>query len=326
MTEQIPGELPGVAPPTIDLAGRIRVMSGDMRFYRHLIVALFTTSAVGCAVLKSDWSNASLSAKPPIRLASPKIDADSVSLDVAFVSISVGDESSPEAGELTGQRSGVEELWHWVDETAINPDVRAALRTNGLRIGRVHTKSEFTRALNAIRRTPQDQAAKLLAAAGVGSDASQPSRQIPCRLGKRIELPVRQPAAGEIATLVSLDGQTIGRTLDAAQPLFAITAQSKDASSVRLRMQPEIQYGAMKQTWVSNDSAMHIANRRDSWVLEPLGFEIAAEAGGTIVLGAMLPHHGLGEQMFTGNTADGEVDHVVLVIRVAELPKLLANH
>jgi len=126
-------------------------------------------------------------------------------------------------------------------------------------------------------------------------------------------------------TLVSLDGRTVGRTLSSPQPIFSITVQPTDASGIRIRMQPEIQYGGMRQTWVGSDSALRIDNRRESWLLESLMFEMELAKGSTIVAGATSPASGLGSQMFTGMTADGEVDHVLMVINVSSVPELLAR-
>jgi hypothetical protein len=308
------------------------------RLPRHTtaIIAGFAVSmGVGCAAFKSDWKDDVTTSNRPVQLVSPKIDSGSVGLDVSFVSILAEKSPPTQSKRLAGQpgatageteaRSGVEEVWRWIDETIIEPKVRAELRLNGLRVGRVHTHSEFGRALAEIRRLPQDQAAKLLASAAVGSDVTQASRRIPCRIGKRYELPVRQPAVGQVATLVSLGGQTIGKTLDAPQPMFAVTMQPSDTTSVRMKLQPEIQYGAMKQTWVSNDSALRIDNRRDSWSMPDLGFEVQAVAGAVLVIGAVMPPHGLGQQMFTGKTADGDTDHVLMLIHVADLPSMMAK-
>lgn len=309
-----------------------------MTISRSLIACFFWTTLAGCAVIKPDWTADRVTSKPPLSLASPKLAAASVTLDVAFVSIradqslaeSLVDRSNqpavlPNTSTPVASRSPVEEMWRWIDETAITPEVRDALRLNGLRVGRVHTQSEFARALQAIRRTPADAATQLLDSAAVGSDSVQTSRRIPCILGKRHELPVNHPSSGDVATLVSLGGQTIGRTLNAPQPLFAITVQPHDASGVRVRMQPEIQFGAMRQTWVSSESALRIDNRRESWTMDELAFELASAAGDTIVAGSVLPSHGLGEQMFTGRTADGQVDHKLVVIRVTELPDMMAR-
>jgi len=292
---------------------------------------------VGCSALRTDLVEEPRPAGTTSGLPAPKRDPSATVLDVAFVSIVKEEESQvatePHATLLSSEstpspelrRSSVGELWRWIDETAIAPETRAALRQNGIRVGRVHTKSEFTRTLSAIRRAPQDEATKLLNSAAVGSDLSHASSRYPCRMGKRHELPVRNPAPGEVATLVSLGGSTIGKTLSTPQPIFALTVKSFDAFGVRLQMQPEIQYGTMRQTWVGSDSALRIDNRRESWQLEPLGFELTSEKGGMIVVGATTPAFGLGQQMFTGTTADGDVDHVVMVLTVASIPELLGK-
>jgi hypothetical protein len=290
-------------------------------------------SALGCTNLRSTFDEELPATAAKAGLPSPKPDPGTTTLDVAFISIvrkpatepTSSQELPPAADTEVPPRTSDEELWRWIDETAIAPETRAALRLNGIRVGKVHTMSEFTRSLNAIRREPLDEAAKLLDAAAVGSDLSHKSRRIPCRMGRRYELPVRNPAPGEVPTLVSLDGQTIGRTLSSPQPMFAVTLQPADASGILIRMQPEIQYGGMRQTWVGSDSALRIDNRRESWLLETLAFEMNLAKGSTIVAGSTVPASGLGSQMFTGMTADGEVDHVLMVINVTSIPELLAK-
>lgn len=290
-------------------------------------------SALGCTSLRSTFDDELPATAAKAGLPTPKSDPGTTTLDVAFVSIVRKPAMEPTsslalpvvADTAETSRTSDEELWRWIDETAIAPETRAALRLNGIRVGKVHTMSEFTRALNAIRREPSDEAAKLLDAAAVGSDLSHKSRRIPCRMGRRYELPVRNPAPGDVPLLVSLDGLTIGRTLNSPQPIFALTIQPADAAGVRLRMQPEIQYGEMRQTWVGSDSALRIDNRRESWLLETLAFEMGLAKGSTIVAGATDPVSALGSQMFTGMTADGEVDHVLMVINVTSIPELMTK-
>ena len=296
-------------------------------------VVLGFTGLLGCTGLRSSFDEAAPSAIAKGGLPAPKPDSAATILDVAFVSIrstpAIDASTEPEKSgqaDLVEPRSNLdEELWRWIDETAIPPETRAALRLNGIRVGKVHTMSEFARSLNAIRRAPADEAEKLLDAAAVGSDVSHSSRRVPCRAGRRYELPVRNPAPGDVPTLVSLNGQTTGRTLSSPQPIFAVTVQPDDASGVRIRMQPEIQYGEMRQTWVGSDSALRIDNRRERWLLEPLAFEMGLAKGSTIVVGATVPASGLGSQMFTGTAADGDVDQVLMVINVASIPELLAK-
>ena len=338
---------------SLDFACGVSVLSLQMSTAKALIAFSFVSTAcvfvglLGCTSLDSSWGDNSQTTLKPTGLPAPKLDAGSTILEVAFVSIVIEKpildpvSTITETGEVLANgavetktktkterksvRGGVEEVWRWIDETAISPEARTTLNLNGLRAGRVHTQSEFERALNAIRRSSRDDAARLLDAAAVGSDISHASQRIPCRMGRRIELPVRQPGSGDISTLVSIGGVTIGRTLNTPQPLFAITLQPNDSSGIRLRMQPEIQYGAMRQTWVGSDSALRIDSRRESWVMDELAFELAVATGGTVVVGASHPSLGLGEQMFTGTTSEGEVDHVLPVVCVAQLPDIMAQ-
>jgi hypothetical protein len=215
-----------------------------------------------------------------------------------------------------------EDIWNWIDETVIAPEVRHALRRNGLRIGKAQRVGDFSERLNRIRRQG-DQSSRVLEVAEVESDLSHQSRKITCRIGKRYELPVRQPAAGEQAVLVTLGGQTLGKTLSQAQPLFALRANTADVNSIKLSLRPEIQHGALRQAWVGSDAALRIDNRRDAWTFDELVTEIRLEKGGILVAGCIDPPFGLGQHMFTGTTAEGDADQVLMIIRVADLPELI---
>lgn len=239
-----------------------------------------------------------------------------------------GDEGPADPDAADSEREHVpaqaeqEDIWRWIDESVVAPEVRHALRRNGLRIGKAQQVGDFTRRLDRIRRN-QRPGANVLEIAEVQSDLSHQARRISCRIGKRYELPVRQPAAGDQAVLVTLAGQTLGQTLSQAQPLFALRATSADVHSIKLSLRPEIQHGAMRQTWVGSDAALRIDNRRDAWSFDELVAEIPLEKGGMLVAGCMTPAFGLGKHMFTGTTADGDVDQVLMVIRVADLPELI---
>ena len=215
-----------------------------------------------------------------------------------------------------------EDIWRRIDETVVAPEVRQALRRNGLRLGKVQGVADFNERLSRIRRHP-GPTASVLEIAEVDSDLSHQARLITCRIGKRYELPVRQPSAGEQAVLVTLGGKTVGQTLSQPQPLFALRATAADVNSIRLSLRPEIQHGAARQTWVGSDAALRIDNRRASWSFEELAAEVPLEKGGILVAGCTYPAFGLGQQMFTGTTADGDDDQVLMVIRVADLPELI---
>jgi|GEM_PF-2539575 len=243
---------------------------------------------------------------------------DTVVGDTAVGDTVVGDTV---VGDVSAARVH-EDIWQRIDETVVAPEVRQALRRNGLRLGKVQGVADFNERLSRIRRNP-GPTASVLEIAEVDSDLSHQARLITCRIGKRYELPVRQPSAGEQAVLVTLGGKTVGKTLSQAQPLFALRATAADVNSIRLSLRPEIQHGAARQTWVGSDAALRIDNRRASWSFEELVAEVPLEKGGILVAGCTYPAFGLGQQMFTGTTAEGDDDQVLMVIRVADLPELI---
>ena len=324
-------------------------------FRCFVVVVVLMGTVGGCATWHSD---ADLS-KVTRGLPPPKKPPGGAVLDIAFVSIRPsavastsastrmpqadrsgvedGDETpetdslleaepSPEADDSVGPLSGPSEpidIWRLLDETVVVPEVRASLRRNGIRFGKVQNVGDFHQQLQSIRPAPSPTS-EVLEIADVQSDLSHQARRITCRIGKRYELPVRQPATQDQVVLVARGDATVGQTLANAQPLFALRASTADSRSVTLSLRPEIQHGAMRQTWVGSDAALRIENRRDAWVLDDLTTEVTLEKGGILVAGGIDPAFGLGKNMFTGTTAEGDTDQVLMVIRIVELPELLA--
>lgn len=217
------------------------------------------------------------------------------------------------------------DIWKGIDETVILPESRYALRRNGIRIGKAQSVADFSQQLDNIRVLPTESS-EVLEIADVQSDLSHSARRITFRIGKRYELPVRQPAKDPQVVLVTVGDQTIGQTLAQAQPLFAMRITSADSRTARLSLRPEIQHGSMRQTWVGNDAALRIDNRRDAWVLNELESDVALEKGDVLVAGCREPAFGLGKHLFTGTTAEGDSDQVLMIVRVVDLPEtMIAN-
>ncbi len=146
-----------------------------------LVLAMLCSG--GCSLIRSDWDDQPAPKNSSLSLTPAKSDRDTVTLDVEFISLQL-DATAPDPCEA---------LWHWVDETIVKPEPRTTLRQNGLRVGRVHTLSEFNRTLTELRRTPQGKHDQLLASAAVGSDVLMESKRYPFQVGRRQELPVRPP-------------------------------------------------------------------------------------------------------------------------------------
>ncbi len=211
-------------------------------------------------------------------------------------------------------------LWQWVDETSVDARLRQSLLDNGVRIGVVSNQPRFQSRLEASTIQP-DAVEEFLSEAAVASEVSHGRQRIPMRFGRRYELALRQPFEGTHTALIRTEGETIGRTLSNAQYFFALTASQADvAQQIRLRIRPEIQYGAAKQKWVSSDSAIRIDTRRETWSLEMLDIDVAAVAGDTIVVAPDTPTHGLASKMLTGNGTDQHEQQLVVLIHVTQIP------
>lgn len=270
---------------------------------RQILISAILTAASGCTT----WHNDSPPQSPAFSLPTPKREPGAAVLDIAFVSIDT--------------RAEIERLWESVDQTVIPLDVRQGWELNGLRIGRVQKSIDFDQRLAAIRRKAEESHGAM-EATDVLSDLSHENRRITCRIGKRYELPVRQPATEDQSVLLRIGADTVGRTLSRSQPLFAIRAMAADIHSIQLALSPAIQHGELKQTWVGSDAALRLDNRRESWNLDELLAETRLDQGSILVVGSIMPPIGLGRMMFTGVTAEGDEDRVVMVIRVTELPEL----
>lgn len=246
----------------------------------------------------------------PIRPAKPLASLPAQSSDIETdVVQSPSDSAGPEEFDI----------WDFIDETVVGPESRYGLRRNGIRMGKPQSVDDFAQRLQQIRTVPTESS-EILETADVQSDLSHGARRITFRVGKRYELPVRQISQDSQVVMVTTAEQTVGQTLSQAQPLFAMRVVSADARTVRLSLWPEIQHGAMRQTWVGNDAALRIENRRDAWVLSDLETEVSMEKGDVLVAGCREPAFGLGQHLFTGTTAEGDADQTLMIIRVVELP------
>ncbi len=233
-----------------------------------------------------------------------------VILEVEFVNIAV------DADDIDQSAS----LWQWIDETAIDPDLRRKLLANGIRVGFVANDERFRQRL-AKSTIEQDVVETFLNQASVASDVSRGEKQIPMRLGHRYELPLGQPIAGSHVALVRADGETIGRTLDNAQYFFAVTpTQASGVEQVDLRFRPEIQFGEARQKWTKSDAAVRIDTRRDVWSIPELDLTLTANKHDTLVIAATTPATGLAKHMLMGTDSNNDQEQVVIIVQVAQIP------
>jgi hypothetical protein len=281
-----------------------------MRFSLQCRLSLIVTLPmllVGCASWKEPTSTDAVFEKNLSRTIKNK---KRVVLDVEFVNIAVDESDLDQTASL----------WQWVDESAIDAAMRRRLLDNGIRVGILANEERFRSRL-ADATTQQDVVEEFLSKASVASEISHGELKIPMRLGRRYELPLRQPIEGSHVALVRIDEETIGRTLSNAQYFFAITATRGNAQQqVRLRFRPEIQFGDTRQKFVSSGTAIRIDTRRDTWSIPELDLMMTASEGDTLVIAPKSPINGLARQMLTGAGPDHTRMQVVVLVRVAQVP------
>ena len=265
--------------------------------------------AAGCA----SWSDrvGTGSQPPKSSLVPARESRKAVIIEVEFVPIAVDGVSADD----------MESLWQWVDEAAIETDGRIAMAENGFRGGRLIHPERFRARLATLKHTT-GIVDEFLGQAEVASTISHGRERIPMRLGRRHELPLKQPDEGSEVTLVRMNHETIGRTLEHPQFLLAVTPTATSTPrQIRLRLRPEVQHGSMRQRWVSSDTALRIDTRRDTWSLPELDLNVDVSEGQTLALAPDSPLRGLGKQMFTGHSANQQREQLVVLINIAQVPK-----
>ena len=272
-----------------------------------LVLALLALALGGCA----QWKDAKrISHAEASSSENPLDQGQQLLVEVDFVNCDVNSLDQDQTAAM----------WQWVDETSIDTKLRQRLLDNGLRIGVVTNAERFRDRLDE-SSIKEDVVEKFLNQASVASEISHGKQRIPMRLGRRYELALRQPFEGSHVTLIRADGDPIGRTLSNAQYFLSLTASETNApQQIRLRIQPEIQYGAARQKWVSSDTAIRIDTRRETWSLDMLDIQLMAKAGDTIVIAPDHPLHGLANKMLMGNGTDQDSQQLVVLIHVANIP------
>ena len=270
------------------------------------LATLLAFAACGCA----SWTERGVDPDGQAKLPEINENKRSLALTVEFVPI--------EEDKVTAD--DIQSLWQWTDETAFDLELRRRLSANGLRVGRIVKEERFRSRLKQMR-TQENVLDNFLTQADVASEVSHGGRRIPMRIGRRYELPVRQPIEGTHVSMIKLGEKLIGKTLLDPQFLFAVTPTTGDSSrQVRIQFRPEIQHGSMRQRWVSSDTALRIDTRRETWSLPELDIELEGVKNDIFVIGSTMPRIGLAKQMLTGKSSENTQQQVLMLVTLSHVP------
>ncbi|MDB4394002.1 hypothetical protein N9Z67_01475 [Rhodopirellula sp.] len=285
------------------------------RFLSHLLSSLLLLTAAGCTTWGRGGSQLNSDTNDQLAESSPQrsFNRKRVILDVEFVNSA--------SSELT--TSSEPSVWRWVDETRIDPSVRKHMLGNGIRVGLINNEEEFRKQLDT-QEEDRDLVGTFLAEASIASDLAHGSQSMPMRLGRRYELPLRQPLEGSHVAMLREGDELIGKTMQNAQYILAMTSsRGKTPEQIELKIHPEIQHGDTVQKWVSSDTALRIDSRREAWQLECLNLNLNVQEGDLIVIAPTQPLRCLAKHMLSGTGSDNQHEQLIILIRVAQIPTLI---
>ncbi|MEI7460696.1 MAG: hypothetical protein WCK15_14900 [Pirellula sp.] len=214
------------------------------------------------------------------------------------------------------QSQRLPELWAQIDEQVLAPELRIALDRNGMRAGKLSANlplllEDWIR--ETVRRIGEDP----LEQTGFAADISSFSQLWRCRANSRKELTLRKFAT-EPATVFYVEGTTKARTYDSPHFLYSIQAAPRGDSSATIRLTPELQYGDPIRKVIAREAAIRTDMRRESVAWEKLTIDLKIQHGECILIGPTSESRGLGEHYFHTKTQNGDIQPVLLLVRLSE--------
>ena len=209
------------------------------------------------------------------------------------------------------------DLWAYADEQVLAPEPRMLLDRNGLRAGKFSgqipaiVQAWVAQNATRIEQDPMEQA-------GVVADVSSFSQLWRCRPDQRKVLTVRN-LPKETVTLFYNEEGFRGGQFPAPHFLFSLYAKPNGPQSAQVLLRPEVEYGQTRRSVVAKDSAIRTEERRETLRWESLSLMLNMQRGDCLMITATREPRGIGEHFFRTRSKEGEIQDVILLVRVAEL-------
>jgi hypothetical protein len=216
-----------------------------------------------------------------------------------------------------GEIDRLSNIWQHADESVLDLQLRQRLDQNGLRCGVI--LGEIPKLIREqMQRTAEDQKSDALEHAGLAADVDSKMRRMQCRAGRRKEVVVRTQVSEALTTLCVRDGKVQGQTFEKPTVLYGMRVIPHGDQQSTVELIPEIEHGELKHSFVSSDFGVRPEMRRPRQSWEELAIEIKLRPGQILLLASTLPPKALGSAFFTTKTAEGNHEHVIMLLRVAE--------
>ena len=251
----------------------------------RLLVVLALAASMGCVRNSAKLAEHAywIGLKPK----APTVEPDVVELHYIFVDRPAGDASINDT------------VWREADENAVPLDLKAALRQNGLRVGKLGA-------------TLSSEMLELLKA----SNATQEGRKHFTHSGGLAK--VQTTGVQERMSLFTFDnGQTQGEEFADVQGYLELTPIIGAGSEVRVQLLPKLEFGPRqhKRVPAPDLTGWQVRNERDERLFPDLKSELKLVSGEYCLVGCWMDRKGtLGQQLFSA-TVNGQDRQVVLLIR-----------
>jgi len=217
------------------------------------------------------------------------------------------------------QAKRLTELWQQIDEQVLTPELRFAMDKNGIRAGKIACgmpsllEQWILQTEARVGEDPMEQA-------GFAADVSSFSQLWRCRTNVRKELSVRKSGAGPISLFYN-DTAPKGHVFDEAHFIYAMQAAPMGDTSATIRLVPEVQHGELVKRVDTAAAGIRLGTRRESVTWDQLAIDLRIQRGDCIVIGPTPESRGLGEHFFHTKTQSGEIQPVLLLVRLSESAK-----
>ncbi|MCY3006531.1 MAG: hypothetical protein NTV29_11225 [Planctomycetota bacterium] len=269
---------------------------------RSFLLGLVASTSCGCA----HWLPSRKEPEPrKPTILSQELAPDTVGIESILLRL-----SSVESQQM-------QDLWTYADEQVIAPEPRMLLDRNGLRAGKFSgqipaiVQAWVAQNATRIEQDPMEQA-------GVVADVSSFSQLWRCRPDQRKVLTVRN-LPKETVTLFYNEEGFRGGQFPAPHFLFSLYAKPNGPQSAQVLLRPELEYGQTRRSVVAKDSAIRTEERRESLRWESLSLMLNMQRGDCLMITATAEPRGIGEHFFRTRSKEGEIQDVILLVRVAEL-------
>lgn len=239
---------------------------------------------------------------PPSELPTAPIAADTVSLEIARLSLSNVDQQ--ELGDI----------WQEIDEQAIPLDKRRELVANGFRVGIVdfHLPPPLRKILSENESKKGGNGSDMVRVTGDEKVAIN-YRRFP--RGKRSEY-IMVPAQEEVSLLETVGGSLRGETYYNAECKFILKTFPQNDGRVQIVVTPEIHHGQPRQRVEAGQGMFRFETRKETKVFEQVEFIAMLEAGQTLILSGTKDMKGVGKSFFERENG-GSPRRQLLLIRLA---------